>query len=477
MKTICKGYTSTIISTNFVSRFGRLLSACALLGTAGVATGQTLISGNVSGTWSPANNPYVVIDNATVPSGQTLTVEPGTEVIIGSNLDLTVNGLITAKGTPTDRIIFRGPNASTPYGYIQLNFASAETNEFTYCNFQTANTAVSMSVAGGLRVMDVKIVNCVFSNCFSRAIYGQAHGVNPSCNHQPATLNPVIENCVFLSSSNGCVFYTSGEYYGCGGGPGYGYVNPDIIANIFQNLSGTALSMNAGSYAGGGTPIFINNTIANSTNGVVTVDPYDALIEDNVFVQNGNAVTRSGSLSSEVGYNCFHQNGQNFVGYPPSYGQIVFNNRNGTPCDVAYNILQDPLFVSTNDFHLAATSPCIDAGTPDWDWTDMCFPPSQGTAYPDLGAYGGPDACNWLDVVPLIATTPWMTQSNGLVSINWGALPRSTYEIQYITNILDTNWTALSDVTAMEKPTAQTITATNKEEYYRIQSLGRTPGN
>jgi len=107
----------------------------------------------------------------------------------------------------------------------------------------------------------------------------------------------------------------------------------------------------------------------------------------------------------------------------------------------------------------------------------MCFPPPQGTEYPDLGTYGGPDACNWLANVPVIATTPWMTLSNGIVSINWGALPRSTYEIQYVTNILVTNWTALSDVTAMEKPTSQTIVTTNREEYFRIQSLGRTPGN
>jgi len=54
--------------------------------------GPTLVSGNVSGTWSPTGSPYVIVDNCTVPAASTLTIQPGTVVIIGQGLNLTVNG-------------------------------------------------------------------------------------------------------------------------------------------------------------------------------------------------------------------------------------------------------------------------------------------------------------------------------------------------------------------------------------------------
>lgn len=427
--------------------------------------GQTLISGNVSGTWSPANNPYVIIDNTTVPSGQTLTVDPGTEVIIGSNLDLTVNGLIKAKGTPTDRIAIRGANNSTPFNHIQLINTSFGTNEFDYCDFRSATEAIYMYVTGS-NTMVVTINNCTFSNCVNYGISGNVYG--------PSTLvltelEPMIRNCAFSSiTGDACNFYLYG---------GAAHAHSRFAGNIFQGVHGAAIAFRAHETSDTASSKIINNTFVDCGTGIDAGPPTDALIEDNILLQCGIGVTRSGSFSSAVGFNCFYQDSTNFVGYPLSYGQVVFNNRNGTPCDVAYNILQDPLFVSTNDFHLVTNSPCIDAGTPDWAWSDMCFPPSQGTAYPDLGAYGGPDACNWLTNVPVIAAKPWMSQSNGVVSINWGALPRSTYEIQCNTNWMGTNWVALKEVTAIEKPTSVAITTTNRDEYYRIESLGRTPGN
>ena len=61
-----------------------------VLAFAPVISAQTLVSGNVSGSWTPAGNPYVVVDNCTVPSGQTLNINPGVTIIIGSNLNLTV---------------------------------------------------------------------------------------------------------------------------------------------------------------------------------------------------------------------------------------------------------------------------------------------------------------------------------------------------------------------------------------------------
>ena len=59
------------------------------------------------------------------------------------------------------------------------------------------------------------------------------------------------------------------------------------------------------------------------------------------------------------------------------------------------NIAADPLFVGGGGHYLADGSPCIDAGKPDPSYNDVCFPPSMGTEHNDMGAYGGPKACDF----------------------------------------------------------------------------------
>ncbi len=60
------------------------------------------------------------------------------------------------------------------------------------------------------------------------------------------------------------------------------------------------------------------------------------------------------------------------------------------------NIDADPLFVGEGDYRLVEGSPCIDAGNPAPSYNDLCFPPSMGTERNDMGAYGGPGACDWM---------------------------------------------------------------------------------
>ena len=60
------------------------------------------------------------------------------------------------------------------------------------------------------------------------------------------------------------------------------------------------------------------------------------------------------------------------------------------------NIDTDPIFAGEEGYSLAVDSPCIDAGDPDPLYNDECFPPSMGAERNDMGAYGGPDACEWM---------------------------------------------------------------------------------
>src|SRR5665213_3811493 len=83
-----------------------LLSAVLAL-LPGLCGAQTILSGNISGTWSASGNPYIIADTATVRSGQTLTIQPGVIVWINSGVSIMVNGGIQASGTASQHITFR----------------------------------------------------------------------------------------------------------------------------------------------------------------------------------------------------------------------------------------------------------------------------------------------------------------------------------------------------------------------------------
>jgi hypothetical protein len=452
---------------------------CFLLGLVLHARGDTIIAGpNISGTWSTSGNRYIVANNCTIPAGQTLTIQPGVVVLIGSGLSITNNGLIQAVGTPSQRIAFQAPVSSQYWNAIVNNYGGG-TNRFTYCDFQNANTALNLSEVGNYTPMVTEILNCTFNNCVSQAIYALSNiGIQ----------NPVIENNSFNNTSNGCIIDAIGSYYfGCS----YGYANPVVHGNVFQNLTGTAFLMDVNGCAGSSIASFINNTVVNCWGGVTAADPWDGLIQDNIFMGVTNAITDTGSLMRQASYNAFYGNATNFTGYNSViYGEVITANRNGTPCDLVYNIYTNPLFVASNDFHLTTNSPCVNAGAPGAAFANLCFPPSIATNYPDLGAYGGPDACNWLTTVPeLAAIGESISVSNNFFWLSWGAVPRSSYQILYSlagpgspTGPDSNDWQNL--------PNGQVLAAqyynqlpvwpapsTNSKAFFCIQSLGRTPGN
>jgi hypothetical protein len=192
----------------------------------------------------------------------------------------------------------------------------------------------------------------------------------------------------------------------------------------------------------------------------------------------------SGSLSRVISYNDFFGNATNFTGLPAAYGQQLINNRNGTSSDIFYNIFQNPQFVDTNNFQLQTNSTCIGAGAAGGAYENLCSPPSSTNTYGDMGAYGGPDACNWLTVVPKLPVQESLTKSNSAIWLNWEAIPRSTYKVQYVATNLNAssgtnNWltnTTLTPATAPVSISVSPFPATNKA-FFRVESMGRTPGN
>ena len=416
--------------------------------------GQTFVSGNISGTWSPSGNPYIVSDNANVPASQTLTIQPGVVVWIGSGVTIAVydNASIQAIGTPSQRITFQAPTSSQnwnqiflPDSYENSSGGSSATNRFKYCDFQNATNAIAITGVG--RGNFSEIMNCTFSNCVSSAINGSGY-------YATDNLHVVIENCIFSGGSNGCILYSPRVCYAL------------LSGNIF---SGCGKALDFQSSGGVATPItVINNTFVNCAAGVRVADPWNATIQSCVFKGCASAVTVSGSQSRTVTYNDFFSNGTNFVGYPSTYGTPIILNRNGTSCDLLYNIFQNPQFASATDFHLQGTSPCIDAGEGSAANFDNSFPPSLGTVTNDIGAYGGPNAGHWLVPAPSNFLTLAAARYVG-VTIN----PPSAghYELDYASALVGTNnWIQITNMD-LSAPFLYTEPASAPGRYYRAVKL------
>jgi len=148
----------------------------------------------------------------------------------------------------------------------------------------------------------------------------------------------------------------------------------------------------------GGTVSVENTTVARNSNatgierGGGTLDVLNSI----VFFNNGDTTQLGGAMT--VNYSDVQNRTP-----PPTPGA-------GTPTPGTTetgNLNENPGFAGSgcqpDDLHIAPGSAAIDAGNPDpqHEYDDVCFPPSTGNdeqhqALNDMGAFGGPGACGWV---------------------------------------------------------------------------------
>lgn len=172
----------------------------------------TDIGGSLSGTLTSAGNPYIVISDLTVPSGDSLTIEEGVEMRFKKGFKMTANGPLYVNGTSSAPVVFTSNEAipaKRDWEGIEIrNDAQIENVSVRYSNFglyvQMAtgtqlyvadsifeyNESSSISISGdGENSLPANITRCVFNdNSCGISIYGIASG-------------SAITNCIF--SANG----------------------------------------------------------------------------------------------------------------------------------------------------------------------------------------------------------------------------------------------------------------------------------
>jgi hypothetical protein len=345
----------------------------------GHTQGGTNVCGEISGRWTPAHSPYFVTCDVTVPTGQSLIIEPGVQVRFRGHYKFEVNGVLRAIGTPTDSILFTRDYPTEEAKWFGIRFWYAQPGcSLSYCivEYGKADGAAGWYDAAGGGVFSLAcsptMLHCTLRYNWARDGGGGWHNDAGS---------PYIADC--LVHDNVTAYY--------GGGISGWHSNPTIERTVMIHNTGVV----GGGFAWGqGAPVVRNCTIANNTASQMGAGMlcWDACISNfnmtSCIIANNTGI---GVSFVEPGNNVYHlryndifgNTGGNFAGNtPPGLGVLDHTNANGDPCDQFYNIILNPHFVNAaaSNYHLTAESPCIDAGDP-------ALPHDPDNSVADIGAF------------------------------------------------------------------------------------------
>jgi hypothetical protein len=111
-----------------------------------VGTMGTGVSGSLSGVWTKDASPYRLIGTVIVEAGQTLTIEPGVDVLADATARIEVFGSLQAVGTSSDSIRFLPGLAEEWYG---LTFEGGDSSTIHWARISGATFDISASSGGG----------------------------------------------------------------------------------------------------------------------------------------------------------------------------------------------------------------------------------------------------------------------------------------------------------------------------------------
>jgi len=216
---------------------------------------------------------------------------------------------------------------------------------FSYCTIR-ANSAISAWACGG--GVYCSYSSPVLTHCTITENLAGRDGGGVGCQSSPSSL---FTHCIIFANSAG----------GNGGGV-------DCRASTAPQFTHCTIAANSAGGDGGGmychtsSPILTSSIVAFSegTGIYFSASPHCQLAYCDIFGNSGGAIDG--------------------LGIPDSLGDMDTTNANGDSCDAYYNIFLDPMFLSSDDFHLQANSPCIDAGDP-----NLPFDPDSTIA--DIGAF------------------------------------------------------------------------------------------
>jgi len=368
----------------------------------------TVPAGPVQGSWDVTGSPYLVTGNINVPNNASLSIGPGVEVIFAGTFKLDVLGQIVCNGNEENRIVFTAQDTLSGWQSIRFtnNSISNPASSFSYTDF-TYGRAINgtsptdpMNCGGAIwadNAGTLSFDHCSFRRCKSMGDGSTIYAVNGT---NINFLNSAIKSC-------------ETEWFGaiCIENGALNVQNAEFVNNT-SNVFGAAFYILECTQANIISSVFINNA-AGAVAGIYSL--YSPLvIKNSLFMGNITDTGRGGAIGVTHGTttitNCTFTGNSS----PMDGGAIWFNILDAPPvitnsifwdnlpdaistvtttyslsyCSMqvpqggATNIWGNPLFTNPPnwDFSLQASSPCIDAGTPN----------AEGLGLPLLDLGGNP---------------------------------------------------------------------------------------
>lgn len=115
-------------------------------------------------TWTLANSPYIVSGLVQVPTGVTLTIEPGVNVVyLNSSANIEIHGALIANGTSGNEIVFRSVADGTNSGANMITFHGTADTSLSQIDYITvkwgAKGIYNSSTTGTLTVSNSTFTN------------------------------------------------------------------------------------------------------------------------------------------------------------------------------------------------------------------------------------------------------------------------------------------------------------------------------
>jgi hypothetical protein len=252
-------------------------------------------AGDVWGTWTKATSPHIITADVRIPPGQSLTIEPGCQVLFRGYYKFIVDSaaVLRAVGTSTDSIFFDEETSGTRWHGIRLLKAD-DACLFTYCRLRHGKASgVGDDAYGGALyckqsspTLRFCSVDNNWADWYGGALYGE-------------TSNPLIEYCLFLGDTASSLSCSQG------GALCFQYSNPTLIGNSFREN----IAMHGGAiYAEceGDSLTIVNNDFTSnlSWSAGAAIKGYGSshsLISGNTFTLN-HASSQAGAVECNVGF-------------------------------------------------------------------------------------------------------------------------------------------------------------------------------